>query len=86
MAMRITMSCESMIERLLCLSHDRVSKATRQTPFRQSFLHPTMMRASLLLLAVAISPIGSQLSHAEQDKRAAGYPSGGEVFVQYCMS
>ena len=67
-------------------SHDRVSKATRQTPFRQSFLHPTMMRASLLLLAVAISPIGSQLSHAEQDKRAAGYPSGGEVFVQYCMS
>ena len=66
-------------------SHDRVSKATRQTPFRQSFLHPTMMRASLLLLAVAISPTGSQLSHAEQDKRAGGSQNG-EIFVQYCMS
>ena len=63
---------------------ERLEGHASQTPFRLSCTPP--MRASLLLLAVAISPIGSQLSHAEQDKRAAGYPSGGEVFVQYCMS
>ena len=85
MAMRITMSCESMIERLLCLRMTASRRPRVRRLFASPFLHPTMMRASLLLLAVAISPIGSQLSHAEQDKRAGGSQNG-EIFVQYCMS